>query len=369
MNAWKRTLLGLLLGLAALLPAHGAPPADILIGSSAALSGPAQLLGQRFHAGARAYFNQVNKQGGINGARLVLDLRDDGYESDRAEANTRQLVDDPRTLALFGYVGTPTSQVALPYVRRADMAFVAAYSGADLLRSPPIEQVFNVRASYRDEAKRLVQDMQAVGVRSVGVFYQYDSFGRAGLEALRAAAQPAGITINEGASVMRNSIRVEDAVRTLVRGSQNDAIFMVSSYQACAAFARTARAQGYAGRFYTLSFAGLEPLRQALRQDGPPVTVTQVVPNPANAAIAVVDAYQKAMQAVGDSRYDSLSLEGYIGARVLVDGLRRAAQPLTRHSVQDAFEHLGALDLGGFAVQYEPGHNQGSTLVEIRSTK
>ncbi|MEH0168507.1 ABC transporter substrate-binding protein [Paucibacter sp. JuS9] len=359
----RRLLAALLCAAAALaVSAH-----EIRIGSSAALSGPAAGLGQRFHAGAAAYFTHLNQQGGIAGSRLVVDLLDDAYEADRANANSRKLVEDPRVLALFGYVGTPTSNMALPYVRRWKLPLVGAYTGADVLREPYNPLIFNVRASYQEEARQLAVAMKASGVRTLNVFYQADLFGRAGLEAMRSAATAVGIKILATATVKRNTAQVDAEAAALSTGTPADAIFMVSTYASTAAFVRGARENGFGGRFYTLSFAGLEQLRSALgKVHSKGLTIAQVVPDPEDRSIPVVAEYQQAMRDVGDKQFDSISLEGYLAARVMAEGLRRARQPLSRESVEQGLEAIGSLDLGGFHVQFGPGLRNGSSLVELR---
>jgi len=358
--------------LTTLLLAAGAGPIwantakELRIGASAALSGPAQALGTRYHAGAAACFEQVNRQeGGVHGRRITVDLRDDGYEPERTEAHTQALLADARVLALFGYVGTPTSRVALPLVRRAQIVFLGTFSGADMLwEAQNYPTVFNVRASYREEARQLMKAARADGVRQFSVMLQADLFGRSGLEAARDAGQAEGITMLTAATVKRNTTEVDGAVQALLDAkAMPDAIFLVSAYSTCAAFMKQARKAGFKGRFYTLSFAGLEPLQAALGGDLQGLTIAQVVPNAHDASLPVVAAYQQAMRGRGERQFDSISLEGYVAARVLVEGLRRAAQPLSRASVISGLESVGPLDLGGFALRYGTASHQGSQKV------
>lgn len=369
----RRGLVAVLgLGMAGALKA--APEPDIerpvegewRIGSSATLSGAASQLGLRYHAGIRAQLEGLNQQGGIQGRPVHLDLRDDGYEPERAEVNTRQLAEDPRVLLLFGYVGTPTSRVALPYLKRHDISFLGAYTGASMLYEPGATRVFNVRASYGDEAAALAAAMRQDGVRRFNVLMQADLFGRSGLEAIREAAKPLQLTLQTGATVRRNSTQVDEAVEALITRDPAEAVFMISAYETCAAFIRQARQRGYQGRFYLLSFVGLEPLRQALNGDMRNVRVSQVVPDPRNASLPVVAAYQKAMLTQGDRQFDSLSLEGYIAARVLSEALRRVKGPPSRELVHEALANLGELDLGGFRVSFQAESRRGSSLVLIR---
>jgi branched-chain amino acid transport system substrate-binding protein len=357
----------LMLALAAVAATAAEPlRAEIHLGSSAALSGPAAVLGTRFHAGAQAAFAQANAHGGVHGAKLVVQLLDDGYEQARAEANTRRLLGDARVLALFGYVGTPTSWAALPEVKRSRVAFVGAYSGSEILRDPANPFAFNVRASYQDEARRLVAAMQAAGVKTLNVLYQADMFGRSGLEAIRAAAAPTGLVVRAVATLKRNTVEVADEVRALVTDSPSDAIFVVSSYASSAAFIKAARLAGFGGPFYALSFAGREPLWQALAKQPHGLTMTQVVPDPQDASIAVVGAYQRAMREAGDhGGFDSISLEGYIAARLMLEGLRRSKPPLTRAAVLAGLASLGKLDLGGFVLDDGPGSRGGARFVGL----
>ena len=142
--------------------AQGVTNDTILIGQSAALSGPAELLGKEMKSGAEAYFKVINDAGGINGRKIKLVSLDDGYEPDRAKANTQKLINDEKVLALFGYVGTPTSNAALPAFTEAKVPFIGAFTGAQSLREPFNRYIFNIRASYFDETERIVENLERV---------------------------------------------------------------------------------------------------------------------------------------------------------------------------------------------------------------
>ena len=350
-------------------PLRAATVGDIHLGASAALSGPAASLGRRFHAGAQAAFTHINHLGGIHGASVVLHVRDDAYEPERAEANTRMLLDDPRVLALFGYVGTPTTMAVLPLVKRAAIPFVGAYTGASFLREPQQTQVFNIRAGYNEEGLALARAMKDDGVKTVDLLYQADLFGRAGLESMREAASRLGLSLGVAAPHKRNSEDMDEAIGRLLAHGHGEAIFMISTYGSCAAAIKLARHRGYRGRFYALSFTGLEPLRQALGPAMKGVTLAQVVPDAENRHLPVVADYQQAMRSHGDRQFDAISLEGYIAARVMAEGLRRAHLPLSRESVGQGLDAIGSLDLGGFRLQLGPQQRRGSDFVELRVGK
>ena len=211
--------------------------------------------------------------------------------------------------------------------------------------------------------------MKAAGVRTINVMVQADMFGRSGLEAIKVSAAEQGIQVLASATVKRNTENVADVATELVHRSKADALFMVSSYATCAAFVKAARGLNYRGHFYTLSFAGLEPLREALGKSLSGVTMAQVVPDPLDASLPLVAAYQHAMRQAGEKQFDSISLEGFIAARVMVEGLRHAKAPLTRASVLEALAHLGPQDLGGFQLSVGMGSRAQPKFVELKGDK
>jgi len=143
----------------------------IVLGQSAALSGPAAALGTQFRLGAMLYFDKLNAKGGVNGRTIELQSLDDGYEPDRCAENTKKLIDGG-AFALFGYIGTPTSLAALPLATQARVPFFAPFTGAEALRTPFNRYAFHVRGSYFDETGEIVKQSTAIGIKRIGVFHQ-----------------------------------------------------------------------------------------------------------------------------------------------------------------------------------------------------
>ena len=150
------------LGLASLGVPVLAQQGRIVLGQSAALSGPASALGEQFRVGAQLLFDRVNSRGGINGRLIDLQSLDDGYEPDRCAENTKKLIDSG-VFALFGYIGTPTGVVALPIATAARVPWIAPFTGAEALRAPFNRYAFHVRASYFDETAEIVKQLTSVG--------------------------------------------------------------------------------------------------------------------------------------------------------------------------------------------------------------
>ena len=342
--------------------AQGVTNDTILIGQSAALSGPAELLGKEMKSGAEAYFKVINDAGGINGRKIKLVSLDDGYEPDRAKANTQKLINDEKVLALFGYVGTPTSNAALPVFTEAKVPFIGAFTGAQSLREPFNRYIFNIRASYFDETERIVENLVAQGVKNIAVCYQNDAYGKAGLAGMERAMKKRNLPIVALATVERNTVNVAEAVKTMAQVDAT-AIVMVSAYKSCAAFIREMQKAGKFPLFWNVSFVGSKALADELGEASRGTQISQVVPFPWSTEHRVVSEYQKVIG--GEANYSFTSLEGYIAAKVLVAGLRKAGKNLSRESLVDALANSDVMDLGGFKVDFSPDNHNGSTFVDL----
>ncbi|HET7773032.1 MAG TPA: ABC transporter substrate-binding protein [Burkholderiaceae bacterium] len=342
----------------------GVSDTRILLGQSAPFSGPAQALGVRMNLGAKVFFDALNAQGGVNGRRVVIKTRDDGYEADRAAANTRAFLNEDEVFALFGYVGTPTSLAAKPIFTEARVPFVAPFTGAEALRNPMSRYIFNVRASYFDETEHIVKQLSSVGMKRIAVFHQNDTYGQAGLAGVQRATKALNLSIVATGTVERNSTDVAKALDALLP-SKPDVIVQISAYSSCAAFIKEARKRGYTGTFYNVSFVGSTALADALGEAGNGVGISQVVPFPWDRTKAIVREYQKTMIAAGHNDFDFTSLEGYISAKVMAEGLRRAGQSPTREGLIKGLESLRGFDVGDFVVSFGSNDRSGSSWVEL----
>ncbi|MDB5943718.1 MAG: putative type branched chain amino acid transport system, periplasmic component [Ramlibacter sp.] len=345
-------------------PAVRAQSDRIVLGQSAPFTGPAAQLGIQFNLGAKLYFEQVNALGGINKRNISLVHLDDGYEPDRCVENTRKLLADD-TFALFGYIGTPTSVAALPLATAARTPFFGPFTGAMALRQPGNRYAFHVRASYNDETALIVKQLTSLELKKIGVFYQNDAYGKAGLDGVTLALGKLNLKPVALATVERNSVEVASAVKTLMAAAP-DAIVQIGAYKACAAFIRAARKAGYGGTFYNVSFVGTQALADELGKDGAGVVVSQVVPSPYSAAKPLarefIDAVKKGG---GDYQANFSSMEGYLAAKVIVDGLRRAGNKPGRESLVTGLESIGNQSYGGFSVSFSPADHVASTFVEL----
>ena len=336
----------------------------IVLGQSAAFSGPAAQLGIQFYQGAKLCFDQANAQGGIGKRLIELRNLDDGYEPDRCAENTRKLIGED-VFALFGYIGTPTSLVALPQAIREKVPFIAPFTGAMALREPFNRYAFHLRASYNDETALMVKELATFGLNKVSVFYQNDAYGKAGLDGVTLALGALKLKPHGTATVERNSVDVAAAVKQLVAAAPH-VVVMVSAYKSCAAFIREALKAGYGGKFYNVSFVGTQALADELGKAGAGVVVSQVMPSPYNPGRPITREFVAAVKAAsGEAKANFSSMEGYLAARLMVDGLKRAGPKPSRESLITGLEAIGDTTFGGFAVSLSATDHVASNFVEL----
>ncbi|MEK9953633.1 MAG: ABC transporter substrate-binding protein [Curvibacter sp.] len=342
----------------------GVSDKEILVGQFAAFSGPAAQLGQRLNIGIQAHFRAVNEQGGVNGRTLRLLTRDDGYEPDKAVAAVKGLIEQDQVFALVGAVGTPTGLAAVPVLTAAKVPLVGMFTGAQALREPFNRQVFHVRASYFDETERIVQHLTTLGVKRIAVFYQNDAYGKAGLEGVTRALDKRQLKPAATATVERNTVDVAAALNAILP-AQPEAVVQIGAYKACAEFIKQARGKGYGGQFFNVSFVGSKALADELGAAGMGVVISQVVPFPYIPSSPVVREYQQRMKEAGQTELDFSSMEGFLIARVFVEGVRRAGRNLTRESLITGLESMKDVNLGGFEISYSPRDHSGSRYTDL----
>ena len=338
----------------------------IVLGQSAAFSGPAAQLGIQFNQGAKLFFDQLNAAGGVGKRMVEIRTLDDGYEPDRCAENTRKLLADD-VFALFGYVGTPTSLAAVPLFTQAKVPFFAPFTGAESLRQPFNRLVFHVRASYYDETAHIVRQLTNLGLKKIAVFYQNDAYGKAGLDGVTKALADLKLAPEATATVERNSTDVKAAVDKLVP-AMPDAVVQISAYGASAAFVRAARKAGFRGTFYNVSFVGTQALADELGKDGAGVVVSQVVPSPYQPSRQITREFLDAIKKAGDKVQPNYSsMEGFLAARIFTEGLRQAAASgkISRDSFISGMEGLGSQVISGFPVSFGPNDHTASTFVEM----
>ena len=353
-----------------------AQAAEIKVGMSTALSGPAQALGQGMKRGVEAYFNKVNKSG-VNGNTLKLVALDDGYEPAKAAPNMHKLIDEEKVVAVIGNVGTPTAIVSVPIANKKQTLLFGAFTGAGVLRqTPPDRYIINYRASYAEETAAMIDGLLSSGIKpeEIAFFTQNDGYGDAGykgaIEALKAkgVANPQKLTHGR---YTRNTLNVENALALILDAEvEPKAIIMVGAYGPCAKFIKMAKEDLPDTKFLNVSFVGSTALAKALDDKGEGVIVTQVVPHFASDH-ATVKKYREALKAYdGSAEPDFISLEGYLVAKLFVEGLKKSGSAPSRENIVDGLESLSSpnVEIGskvGFSkAEHQASHKIWPTVIK-----
>ena len=326
--------------------APGVTEKEIAIGSCAALEGPSSGLGRQTVAGAKAYFSMINDEGGVHGRKLRLISYDDSYDPAKTQACFDRLLAD-KVFALGFFVGTPTALKYLPLAEENKIPIVGLFTGAQTLYTPLRHWVVNVRASYFDETREQIDGVwKALGYKKIGVIYPDDAFGTAVLEGVKEAlkaheAEPAAV-----ASYQRQTARADAAISS-VRAANPQAVVVVGPPNTVAPILKQAHAAGWKPLFLTVSFVGTDELITGAGADADGMVVTQVVPPYYLTDLKSVAQYRRALaQYFPSERPNFVSLEGFVDALVLVEGLKRAGKDLTREGLIRGIESIHQLDVG-----------------------
>ncbi len=338
----------------------------ILLGQSLPLSGPSAQIGQKYKTGANAWFNEVNRTGGINGKKIKLISLDDQYEPEMTIVNTKSLLAKPNLLALFGYVGTPTTKEILPLIEAKKVPLIAPLTGATLLRNNNLKMVVNLRASYKMEIDKIVDSLVRNARQKIAIIYQDDAFGKDGLRSAELAIKQHGLKPVAVATVQRNSAQIKPALKIL-KEAQPNAVIIISTYVSSAALSKALLRHNIKAQIMNVSFVGTRALENSLpvgQANG--IGVSQVVPFPWDRWIPIVADYQRLMRDNNPSaKFGYTSLEGFIAAKLLTEGLKRVKGQLTREKLITALRSLKKVDLGGFKLDFLTNKKQASDYVEL----
>ena len=356
------TVMFVIAGLVGPVFAEGVTADTITIGQSAPLTGATAELGKDMKAGAEAYFEGINQAGGIGGRKLKLITLDDAGDPEKSKANTQKLMNEENVLALFGSVGAHTVTPLMSVVEKSKVPLIGPMSGDSNIRDSVNRYVFVTRAGYSAEAERLVTQLLSRKLTKIALFYQNDVNGRAGLAAVDRAMRERKLNVVIFGTVNRNSVAVDSAAQTIAK-SGAQAVIIATPADSAAAFVKAIRKLGSTAQIASFSTVGSKSLVSLLGEDSRGVEISQVVPLPFSEAEALSREYLKRVG--GKENASFASMEGYIAAKVLVEGIKRSGKVLTRETLVDGLEKIGTIDLGGFKISYSAIDHTGSNYVDL----
>jgi ABC-type branched-subunit amino acid transport system substrate-binding protein len=303
----------------------------------------------------------INDEGGVFGRKIQLQAFDDGYDPDKAPACFKRMTKEG-VFALGFFVGTPTAKVYVPLAQEEQIPVVGLFTGAQLLYEPLKHEIINVRASYYDETREQVDKLWEVNVRKIGVIYQDDAFGKAVLDGVKLALQKHNATPAGLGTFARNSLDVDAGIRD-VMAARPQAVVVVGPYAPVAAIVKKAHAAGWRPQFLTVSFVGTEEFIKEAGPDAEGTIITQVMPPYDRTDYPTVALYRNSLTKYSPGEAPSfISLEGFVDAMVVVEGLKRAGKDVTRAKFIAAIESIHEMNVGlgpKLILNYSPSDHKG----------
>lgn len=342
---------------------------EIVVAQVAPFSGPLAPTGIHTRAGAQLCFDAINAAGGIHGQKIRLVIRDDAYKADETVRQAREVIETAHPLALFGFAGTGNVEALLreDVLAAAGIPLITVRSGATSLSNSRSRWLFLTRASYADEIDKAIRQYAGMGYRRLAVLYQNDPYGQDGMASVKAVAGRHGAVVVAEAGYEKNTTDVAAAAKALANAKPH-AVIMVSNTAASAEFVRLTRAAGNQAQLIALS---VNDAAQIVERIGAAVAhglaITQVAPDPADRSVPLS---REVMENFNRFKPEGVSvnhalLEGYLGAKVLIEGLRRAGPNPTRKTLRDALERIANYDAGGMTVNFSETSHAGVRHVDI----
>jgi branched-chain amino acid transport system substrate-binding protein len=334
---------------------------SIVIGQSAPLTGDNAAFGKDIRDGALAYFKLVNDAGGIGGKKIELVTLDDGNDRKRAGENAAKLLSTNQAVALFGFASATLSLDALPLAEKAGAPVFATFTGASTIRSSAV--TFTLRPTYEEETGKILEFWQSKGIQRVSVVHYDDEVG---VQNFKSIAEQVKLRTNQpvkGIALKRNAA-IEDAVIQSIVASDPELLLNTVASSPASKIVQELRKLN---KFYLMSstsFVGASQFVKLVGAQGAGVSITQVVPSHASLTIPIVAECRRALGAL-KVELNYTNLEACLGAKVLVEGLRRAVRDATRAGLLNALQNLGTYDAGGFSVTFNRASRHGSKWMEL----
>jgi len=329
----------------------------IKLGMSNALTGPTKKLGQDLKLGSSAYFKRLNQNGGVNGKQVELVSLDDGYEPRNTVGNTRKLIETEQVFALFGYVGTPTSYAILPILKKSGIPYLMPFTGADFLRKPVLNNIFNLRASYYQEAQAQIDYLvNKLSFKNIALVIQADEFGLVAQRAITAILTQHGLKPTVTTRFKRNS---SDIGKALIQLKQKpvDAVIFVGTYQPFSHLINLAYQQEFKPLFTSLSFIASQNVYDRLDQPSK-VMISEVMPDPKQCQWQLCHWFISDMEEIGIKKINRVQLEGYLNAFVFSQAAMNCPVTLTQQCLLKELEKFSFKD-NGLEVKFSADNHQG----------
>ncbi|MFN0302117.1 MAG: ABC transporter substrate-binding protein [Burkholderiales bacterium] len=322
--------------------------------------------------GYQLYFDFINANGGLNGRKLRLVHRDDNLNAGRMVEITRELIADPGIIALVGFLNTAglTEIARQDILGKSGIAMISPLQGNREIVSA--ENMFPFRSGYEVELRALIEEAKTTHKQRLAIVFMNIAFGPSQARYAEQVAKEFGLGIATYLGYEVAPDKSEASIREAiveVEKSRADAVLLVAAGRGAFDFIKGLRATPVATiQIYGMSvlqandlikFSGLEAAKG--------VIISQAVPYPFSGVLPVTREFLRLMQARAqtDQAINFQTFEGFLGAKITVEALRRAGPVPTRRKVIDAPKGMGEFDLGGVSVEYTPTVRNGWRGVDM----
>lgn len=363
---WIPRAMGLGVLLAALV-AHaeqGVTASSVRIGVLMPLSSSFSEVGLAYLRGARAAFDEVNRHGGIAGRKLqVLPIDTQPVPSD-ALSQTKEALNatavDEQVLAFMGVMGQSSVAALVPVLEGSGVALVGTSTGLFSQVRDPGGWLFPVRRGDEEVMEGMVRLLSTMNVTQLAVVHPRSTDAHRQVQLLREAVKGGKVNLVGQIDVGDTSIELGSQVAALM-AAKPEAVLTLGSYQMTEALVRQMRAAGYKGLFVTHSDVGTRRLIGALKEQARGIGVVSGLPSPNASGVAVSREYRAAMEKERDGErvvVDESSFEGYLAARVVIEGLRQMGSNPTRRGLRMALTSQ-PVEVSGLRFDYRKATERG----------
>ena len=342
---------------------HGVTDTTILIGQTVGVTGTVAAPVKEMNEGANAYIAVVNKNGGVHGRKVEFLTLDDKFDPVLTIANAETLIKKERVFALFGGRGTPHTKAIIPILTEHKVPLLAPSTGSSIFHEPPIRWIFNIRAKYKTEVEKGVEHFATVGIKKIGILHVDDAFGQDGLEGFNKAMAAQKLTPTNITKFARVKPDIAATAATVIEADPS-ALVIISSSKNTIAVIKAIRAQGSQMQIMTLSNNSSRAFVEEMGPAGVGVIMSQITVAPHLMSTKLGQEFLIAAKA-SNATISYPAIEGYVNAKVLVEGLQRAGRKLTREGFILALESMQRVDMGGILITYGDNDHSGSEFVEL----
>lgn len=360
------TLAVVLMGAGSLFAADpGVTDTEVIIGSSAGLTGPIAVWGNRMsRIGPQAYFKHINEQGGVHGRKIKHIVLDDGYQPPRSVANHKRLIQREKVFALLLSMGTPTVTASISTIVRSKVPLIAPATGAHKwgYATKYRPWVFQVGADYWHMAAVAVDYViKEKDLKKWCVFYQDDDYGKDVLDGTVNQLKQHSLELIATETYKRGGIDVSGQVVKL-RSAGCNIVMLGTVYRSGSLFMREKEKIGWNVQTVGIAPTATQTFVDLSGSAGAGHLNTMSNP-PVDSDRSGVQEFRALMQKYfPDEKVSEEALYGFIGAKTFVAGLQAAGRNLTRESLIKGMRSLQDYDNGVTdKISYGPEDHQGVT--------